>query len=137
MTTCMLSHFSGCVDVLMRYMLTPEAESTHVRRVVTLGIRWSLKLVQPLLVRAFRVERGRTLLALKGGFRRPAALAANVTARAVQLAEIQLANPGKSPVGAGECLYASPGPKRALRSRPVGGSHHPARCPSEADEGGY
>ena len=68
MTTCMLSHFSGCVDVLMRYMLTPEAESTHVRRVVTVGIRWSLKLVQPLLVHAFRVERGRTLLALKGAF---------------------------------------------------------------------
>ena len=32
---------------------------------MTLGIRWSLKLVQPLLVPAFRVERGRTLLALK------------------------------------------------------------------------
>jgi hypothetical protein len=36
-----------------------------VRRVVTIGIPWSLKLAQPLLVRAFRVESGRTLLALK------------------------------------------------------------------------
>jgi len=36
-----------------------------VRRVVTLGVAWSLKLFQPLLVHAFRVESGRTLLALK------------------------------------------------------------------------
>lgn len=56
---------SGTVDVIMRYTLTPRAESTHVKRVVTLGIPWSLKLFQPLLVRAFRVESGRTLLALK------------------------------------------------------------------------
>jgi uncharacterized protein YndB with AHSA1/START domain len=56
---------SGTVDVVLRYTLTPAAESTHVRRVVTLGIPRSLKLVRPLLVRAFRVESGRTLLALK------------------------------------------------------------------------
>jgi hypothetical protein len=37
-----------------------------VERVVTLGIPRSLKLVQPVLVHAFRVESGRTLLALKG-----------------------------------------------------------------------
>jgi uncharacterized protein YndB with AHSA1/START domain len=56
---------SGIVDVTMRYTLTPRAESTHVTRVVTLGVPWSLKLVQPLLVRAFRVESGRALHALK------------------------------------------------------------------------
>jgi hypothetical protein len=36
-----------------------------VRRIVRLGVPWSLKLFQPLLVRAFRVESGRTLVALK------------------------------------------------------------------------
>ena len=56
---------SGIVDVTMRYTLTPAAGSTHVKRVVTLGIPWSLKLFQPLLVHEFRVESRRTLLALK------------------------------------------------------------------------
>ena len=56
----------GTVDVLLRYTLTPQAGGpTHVKRVVTLTIPWSLKLVQPILVRAFRAESGRTLLALK------------------------------------------------------------------------
>jgi hypothetical protein len=36
-----------------------------VKRVVTLGVPWSLKILQPLLVRAVRVESRRTLLALK------------------------------------------------------------------------
>jgi hypothetical protein len=52
-------------SVVMRYTLTPQGGSTHVRRVVTLGIPWSLKLVQPVVVRAFRDESERTLLALK------------------------------------------------------------------------
>jgi uncharacterized protein YndB with AHSA1/START domain len=56
---------SGTVDVTVRYTLTPGADSTHVKRGVTLGVPWSLKLFQPLIVRAFRVESGRTLLALK------------------------------------------------------------------------
>jgi hypothetical protein len=56
---------SGIVDVSMRYTLTPRAESTHVTRVVSLGVPWSLKLFQPLLVRAVRAESGRTLHALK------------------------------------------------------------------------
>jgi uncharacterized protein YndB with AHSA1/START domain len=56
---------SGTVDVTLRYTLTPGAGSTHVSRVVTLGIPWSLRLVQPILVREFRSESGRTLLALK------------------------------------------------------------------------
>jgi hypothetical protein len=55
----------GTVDVLMRHTLTPAPGSTCVGRVVTLGIPWSLRLVQPLLVRAFRVESGRTLPAVK------------------------------------------------------------------------
>lgn len=56
---------AGTVDVLMRYTLTPVDGGTRVRRVVTLGIPWSLKLVQPVLIRAFRTESSRTLRALK------------------------------------------------------------------------
>jgi uncharacterized protein YndB with AHSA1/START domain len=56
---------AGTVDVVMRYTLTPGDGVTRVRRVVTLGIPWSLKLAQPVLVRAFRTESSRTLLALK------------------------------------------------------------------------
>jgi len=56
---------AGVVDVVVRYTLNPQGEATHVRRVVTLRIPWSLKLVQPLVVRAFRIESERTLFALK------------------------------------------------------------------------
>ena len=56
---------SGTVDVTVRYTLAPGAQSTHVRRLVTLAIPWPLKLLQPLLVRKFRAEQRRTLLALK------------------------------------------------------------------------
>ena len=56
---------AGTVDVVMRYTLTPADGVTRVRRVVTLGIPWSLKLVQPVLIREFRTESTRTLLALK------------------------------------------------------------------------
>jgi uncharacterized protein YndB with AHSA1/START domain len=56
----------GTVDATLRYTLTPTGpESTHVKRVVTLGIPWSLKPFRPLLVRAYRRESKRTLLALK------------------------------------------------------------------------
>ena len=56
----------GTVDATLRYTLTPTGpESTHVKRVVTLGIPWSLKPFRPLLVRAYRRESERTLLALK------------------------------------------------------------------------
>lgn len=56
---------AGTIDVTVRYTLTPAAGSTHVTRVVTLGIPWSLKLIQPVLIRAFRKESTRTLLALE------------------------------------------------------------------------
>jgi uncharacterized protein YndB with AHSA1/START domain len=56
---------SGTIDVTLRYTLTPGERSTHVRRAVTLRIPWSLKPLQPVIVRAFRAESGRTLLALK------------------------------------------------------------------------
>jgi uncharacterized protein YndB with AHSA1/START domain len=56
---------AGTVDVVMRYTLTPADGFTRVRRVVTLGIPWSLKLLQPVLIREFRTESTRTLLALK------------------------------------------------------------------------
>ena len=56
---------AGTIDVTVAYTLTPAGRSTHVTRVVTLGIPRSLRLLQPLLVRAFRTESTRTLLALK------------------------------------------------------------------------
>lgn len=56
---------AGTVDVTVRYTLTPNGDSTHVTRVVTLGIPWSLRLVQPVLIGAFRKESSRTLRALK------------------------------------------------------------------------
>jgi uncharacterized protein YndB with AHSA1/START domain len=56
---------AGTIDVTVRYTLAPAAGSTHVTRVVTLGIPSSLRLLQPLLIRAFRTESRRTLLALK------------------------------------------------------------------------
>jgi hypothetical protein len=56
---------AGIVDVTLRYTLTPAGGSTHVTRVVTIGIPWSLKVIQPVIIRAFRVESGRTLVALK------------------------------------------------------------------------
>jgi hypothetical protein len=56
---------SGIVDVTLRYTLTPGAGPTHVKRVVTITVPWPLKLIQPVFVHAFRVESGRTLLALK------------------------------------------------------------------------
>ena len=56
---------AGTVDVVLRYTLMPGDGLTRVRRVVTVGIPWSLKLAQPVLVRAFRTESSRTLHALK------------------------------------------------------------------------
>ena len=56
---------AGTVDITLRYTLTPAGGSTHVTRVVTIDIPWSLKVFQPVIIRAFRVEGGRTLLALK------------------------------------------------------------------------
>jgi uncharacterized protein YndB with AHSA1/START domain len=56
---------TGTIDVLMRYTLTSGSDSTHVRRVVTLELPRSLRLLRPVLVRAFAHESRRTLLALK------------------------------------------------------------------------
>jgi uncharacterized protein YndB with AHSA1/START domain len=56
---------AGTLDVTVDYTLTPADGATHVRRVVTLSIPRPLRLVQPLLARAFRKESTRTLLALK------------------------------------------------------------------------
>jgi uncharacterized protein YndB with AHSA1/START domain len=58
---------AGTVDVILRYTLRPASSAgmTHVARVVTLTVPPSLRLVQPVLVRAFRTESARTLGALK------------------------------------------------------------------------
>jgi uncharacterized protein YndB with AHSA1/START domain len=61
----MMKFRTGIIDVVMRYTLTPDGESTHVRRAVTITIPPLLKVARPVLVRAFRVESRRTLDALK------------------------------------------------------------------------
>jgi hypothetical protein len=58
---------AGTVDVTLRYALTPgpAAGVTRVTRVVTMTVPRRLRLIQPVLVRAFRAESTRTLMALK------------------------------------------------------------------------
>lgn len=55
----------GTIDVVLRYTLSPAGGSTLVTRVATIDVPGPLKLVQPVLVRAFQTESGRTLRALK------------------------------------------------------------------------
>lgn len=55
----------GVVDVTMRYTLAPNGAITHVERHVTLAIPRRLRLLKPVIERAFRIESGRTLAALK------------------------------------------------------------------------
>jgi uncharacterized protein YndB with AHSA1/START domain len=55
----------GIVDVTVRVTLALQGASTHVKRVVTIGVPRQLKLFEPLLARNFRVESARTLAALK------------------------------------------------------------------------
>ncbi|HTW85372.1 MAG TPA: SRPBCC family protein [Candidatus Sulfotelmatobacter sp.] len=56
----------GTIDVTMRYTLEPGPQATtHVRRLVTIGIPRSLRLLRPVIVREFRAESARTLRALK------------------------------------------------------------------------
>ncbi len=62
----------GIIEIDVTYTLTPTEESIHLGRVATVKIHWPLKLVQPLVVRQFRREGERTLLALKAS-RRPCA----------------------------------------------------------------
>lgn len=58
---------AGIVDVTLRYTLTPgpAARVTHVARVVTITVPPRLRMLQPVLLRAFRTESTRTLMALK------------------------------------------------------------------------
>jgi uncharacterized protein YndB with AHSA1/START domain len=55
----------GVVDITLRYRLTPNDRVTHVHRAVTITVPGRLRLVEPLIVLAFRRESGRTLKALK------------------------------------------------------------------------
>ena len=55
----------GIIDITVSLTLTPGPTSVHVRRVVTIGIPWPLRIAEPLVVRQFRTESGRTLRALK------------------------------------------------------------------------
>jgi uncharacterized protein YndB with AHSA1/START domain len=57
--------FLGVIDITVRIDLTQTPISVRALRVVTIQIPWPLKLVQPFVVRQFRNESGRTLLALK------------------------------------------------------------------------
>jgi uncharacterized protein YndB with AHSA1/START domain len=61
----MSPRFLGVIDITVSLTLTPQSTSVLVRRTVTVGIPWPLKVVQPFVVRRFRAESGRTLLALK------------------------------------------------------------------------
>ena len=61
----MSPRFLGIIDITVRLTLTPRPTSVHVLRMVTIGIPWPLRLAQPLVLRQFRGEGGRTLLALK------------------------------------------------------------------------
>ncbi len=61
----MSPRFLGVIDIGVSLTLTRTPTSVLVRRVVTIGIPWPLKLVQPMVVRQFRMESARTLLALK------------------------------------------------------------------------
>jgi uncharacterized protein YndB with AHSA1/START domain len=56
---------AGVIDITVRFTLTPRDGSVHVDRDVTLTMPWSLKLVQPIVVRQFRSEGDRALNALK------------------------------------------------------------------------
>jgi hypothetical protein len=56
---------AGTIDITLRYTLTPRGESTHAARVVSIDIPWPLRVLQGVVVRSFRIESGRTLLALK------------------------------------------------------------------------
>lgn len=75
----MRPRFLGVIDISVGVTLTPSPTSVHVQRVVTFGIPWQLKLVQPLVARQFRAESGRTLLALKESLRAPDGRHAPVT----------------------------------------------------------
>ena len=55
----------GTIDITVDVALDTRSNAVHLSRVVTIGIPWQLKLVQPLVVRRFRTESARTLLALK------------------------------------------------------------------------
>jgi uncharacterized protein YndB with AHSA1/START domain len=55
----------GTIDILLRYLLRAEGERTHLTRAVTVELPWQMRLVRPLVLRAFRVEGERTLNALK------------------------------------------------------------------------
>ena len=55
----------GTMDIVLRYTLTPQGDSTLVRRASTVTLPWQLKLVRPIVIRTFRREGARTLTALK------------------------------------------------------------------------
>jgi hypothetical protein len=57
--------FLGIIDITVSLALTPTPTSVRVWRVVSLCVPWRLKLVQPIVVRRFRAETGRTMRALK------------------------------------------------------------------------
>ncbi len=56
---------AGVIDITVRYAITPRDGVVHVDRDVTLVMPWSLKLVQPIVVRQFRSESQRAMNALK------------------------------------------------------------------------
>jgi uncharacterized protein YndB with AHSA1/START domain len=55
----------GVMDITLRYTLTPSEASTRVRRASTFTLPWQLKLGRAYVVRQFRAEHERVMLALK------------------------------------------------------------------------
>jgi hypothetical protein len=61
----------GVIGIQSTYTLTPAGASTHVRRDVAITIPRPLQSVRPVVVRQFRREGERTMLALKAYCERP------------------------------------------------------------------
>jgi uncharacterized protein YndB with AHSA1/START domain len=55
----------GVIGIESTYSLAPSGDSIRVRRVVRVTLGWPLKLVRPLVLRQFRQEGRRTMLALQ------------------------------------------------------------------------
>lgn len=55
----------GVIDIHVTYTLTPGDGAVHLKRVVTLGFGWPLRLLKPVVLPKFREESERTMQALK------------------------------------------------------------------------
>jgi uncharacterized protein YndB with AHSA1/START domain len=61
----MRPRFLGTIDITVRYTLIPAQSGVRLHRAVSLTLPVPLRLVRPFVVRQFRTEINRTMLALK------------------------------------------------------------------------